>query len=67
MNIPKELVKKWRLIRSHGDADKMTKKLPGSYPELFNRALRGGKCSDEVFKVLAEFYDKKETMIKEYL
>jgi len=67
MEIPEKLRKKWEALRSPGDGDKMAEKLEGSAAETFNRAFREGKCRDEVFKVMAEFYEEKAKLIKEYL
>jgi hypothetical protein len=67
MEIPAKLLNKWKVLRSPGDADKMVEKLPGSAAETFNRAFREEKCRDEVFKVMAEFYEEKEKVIKAYL
>ena len=67
MEIPEKLRKKWEALRSPGDGDKMAEKLEGSAAETFNRAFREGKCRDEVFKVMAHFYEEKAKLIKEYL
>jgi hypothetical protein len=67
MEIPKELIGKWKVLRSKGDSDKMVEKVPGSAAETFNRAFREGRCRDEVFKAMAEFYEEKANLIKEYL
>lgn len=67
MNIPKELIEKWKVLRSPGDSDKMAAKLEGSASETFNRAFREGKSRDEVFKVMADFYEEKAKLIKEYI
>lgn len=67
MTIPEKLIKKWKVLKSPGDAGKLSDKLADSYPEMFNRALREGKCTDEVFAVMAPFYEEKEKMVKEYL
>lgn len=60
-------MEKWTVLRSPGDPDKMADRLPGSAGETFNRAFREGKCRDEVFRVMAEFYEEKANMIKEYI
>jgi hypothetical protein len=67
MTIPATLVKKWKLLRSPKDAQELTKLLPEYSDETFNRALRSGRCNDRVFKVMADFYEEKAAMIKEYL
>ena len=67
MKIPDKLRNKWQALRSLGDSEKMAEKLPGSAKETFNRAFREGKCRDDVFKVMAEFYEDKAALIKEYL
>jgi hypothetical protein len=41
---------------------------PGDYSdETINRALRTGRCNPEVFKAIADFYQKKAELIKVYL
>lgn len=67
MEIPAKLLNKWKVLKSPGDAEKMAEKLPGSAAETFNRAFREEKCRDEVFKVMAEFYEEKAKLIKEFL
>lgn len=67
MEIPAKLMNKWVALRSPGDAEKMAEVLPGSAAETFNRAFRKSKCRDEVFKVMAEFYEEKAKLIKEFL
>lgn len=67
MEIPEKLLKKWEILKSAGDSEKLAEKLQGSASETFNRAFREGKCRDEVFKVMAAFYDEKAELIKQYL
>lgn len=67
MILPKELIKKWQALRSPGDTSKMAEKASGTDKETFNRAFRTGKCNDDVFKVMADFYEEKAKLIKEYL
>ncbi len=45
----------------------MAERMEGGYAEIFNRAFREGKCNDDVFKIIADFYEEKATIIKEYL
>ena len=67
MEIPAKLIKKWQVLRTPGDSEKMSERLEGSAAETFNRAFREGKCRDEVFKIMAEFYEEKAKLIKEFL
>lgn len=67
MEIPAKLMDKWKALRSPGDTDKMADKLKGSAAETFNRAFREGKCRDEVFKIMAEYYDEKVEFLRQYL
>jgi hypothetical protein len=67
MLIEKKLLEKWKRLRSPDDARKMAEKIEGGYPELFSRAFRDGKCNDAVFKVMAEYYDEKAELVKQYL
>jgi hypothetical protein len=45
----------------------MAANLEGSAAETFNRAFREGKCRDEVFEVMASFYQEKAELIKQYI
>lgn len=67
MIIPDKLIKKWEVLRTAGDASKLAERMPDGYPEMFNRAFREGKCNDDVFKIMADFYEEKANLIKEYL
>jgi hypothetical protein len=67
MIITKELLEKWTVLRSPEDTKKLADRMEGGYPELFTRAFRDGKCNDDVFKVMADFYEEKARLIKEYL
>lgn len=67
MIIAKELLEKWTALRSPEDCKKLAEKMDGGYPELFARAFRDGKCNDDVFKLMAEFYEEKAKLIKQYL
>lgn len=67
MKIPEKLIRKWKALRSNGDATKMAEKIENGYPMLFIRAFNTGECSDKVFEVMAEFYKEKAELIKEYL
>lgn len=67
MDIPKRMLERWKALQSPGDAGKMVSKVERGYPEMFLRALRIGRCSEEVFKVMAKYYADKAKMIKEYL
>jgi hypothetical protein len=67
MLIEKKLLEKWTRLRSPDDTRKLAEKMEGGYPEIFTRAFRDGKCNDEVFKIMAEFYEEKVKVIKEYL
>lgn len=67
MVIPEKLIKKWEVLRSPSDAAKLAGKMEGGYSELFTRAFREGKCNDEVFKVMADFYNEKAELVKQVL
>ena len=67
MEIPQKLINKWKALRTAGDAVKMAEKVENGYAETFNRAFRIGRCSDDVFKIMAEFYEEKANLVKEYL
>lgn len=68
MIIPEKIMKKWAVLRTPGDPAKMAERNGEEYyPEIFNRAFREGRCNDDVFKIMADFYEEKANLIKEYL
>jgi hypothetical protein len=68
MIIPKELKEKWVVLRSHGDAAKIVALASEEgiecSDETVNRALRQGKCNDDLFRMIAAFYADKAEMVK---
>ena len=67
MIIPKKILSKWQVIRSPSDTKKLSDLMGGKYREAFARAFKTGKCSDEVFEVMAKFYEDKAKKIKGFL
>lgn len=67
MIIEKELLDKWKALRSSEDTTKLAEKMENGYPEIFMRAFREGKCNDDIFKIMADFYEEKANLIKQYL
>ena len=70
MTVPKELKEKWEALRSNGDAEKIsdTAKAPHTVtPQAVRAAMRSGKMSDHMFKLVADFYEKKAAMIAQYI
>ncbi len=67
MTIQSELLEKWKALRSPEDTAKLAEKMEGGYSELFARVFRFGKCNDDVFKIMAAFYEEKAKLIKQYL
>ena len=67
MTIPKKILAKWSALRSPEDTARLAESIESGYPEIFARAFRVGKCSDQVFEVMAKFYNDKEENIKQLL
>lgn len=68
MVIPKEILDKWKELRSHGDGKKIALENPDRINEMdFSRALNSGECSDEVFEIIGNFFNKKIERIKQFL
>lgn len=67
MLIEKKLLEKWTRLRSPDDTRKLAERIKDGYPEIFTRAFRDGKCNDAVFKIMAEYYDEKAELVKQYL
>ena len=67
MTIPAELLDKWKALKSHGDGKAILEKNPDLNPQYISRAFTTGECNDEVFKAMADFYQEKDEMVKNYL
>lgn len=68
MQIPDELFKKWTVLRSHGDGKKIAESNKGAITRTdVSRAFTNQECTDDIFKIIADFYSKKEKKVKAYL
>lgn len=67
MKVPEELLKKWNDLRSHGDGKAIVEQNPSITEMTVSRAFTTGECSDETFKVIADFYKAKEEQVNQYL
>lgn len=70
MEIPKELLEKWKVLRSQGDTKAIVDSMPDGQkvnPQTIRNAFNEGECNPEVFKAMAEFYTKRAESIAPYL
>jgi hypothetical protein len=70
MEVPKELLEKWKQLRAHGDTEKIASSMPEETrvsDETIRRVFSQGQCNDDVFKAMASFYEERAEMIKQYL
>lgn len=70
MEVPKGILKKWIGLKSPGDAAQIVSTMTDGNrvsDETIRRVFKEGKCSDEVFKAMADFYEKKAEIISQYL
>ena len=71
MIIPQQLFEKWKALRSEADTEKIAARVIETgfavTADTIRIVFRKGKASDEVFKVMAEYYAEKADMIKEYI
>ncbi len=66
MNIPDSLIEKWSSVKSYGDLKKLSVKA-GVHKNTILNAFREKKCNDEVFKIIAEYYEEKIIKVGKYL
>ncbi len=70
MEVPKELLEKWKALRSAGDPQEIAALMPEE-TRVVDQTIRNvyteGKCSDEVFDAMASFYQKKAEKVKQYI
>lgn len=70
MEVPQEILAKWKQLRTHGDAEKIAQTMPEATrvsDETIRRVFVNGQCNDDVFKAIADFYEARVEMIKQYL
>lgn len=70
MEVPKELMDKWKALRSAGDPQEIVASMPEEnrvVDQTIRNVFSESKCSDEVFDAMAEYYRKKEEKIKQYI
>ena len=71
MNVDTQLQEKWEVLRSKGDSAKIVAFAAKRNYEVtvrgVNQALRDGNMSDELFEVIADFYQQKADMVAAYL
>jgi hypothetical protein len=67
MQIPEDVLKKWKALRSYGDNRKIAEKCDGVIEMDVTRAFTKGECSDTVFVAIAGFYKEREETVKQYL
>lgn len=70
MEIPKELLEKWQVLRAKGDPKKIVESMSQDervVEQTIHNALNDGECSEIVFKAIADFYQKRADVIAQYL
>jgi len=70
MELPKEILEKWKQLRSHGDTEKIASSMPEEVrvsDETIRRVFTNGQCNEDVFKAMAAFYEERAELIKQYL
>jgi AcrR family transcriptional regulator len=65
MTIPKSIIEKWNGLSYKGDATKIAERAEVHYNTVYN-AFKDGKCSPELFEVIAEFYAERADLINQY-
>ena len=66
MTIPNKITEKWKLLRSKGDIALLANKAKVTTVTI-RTAMKDNECSDEVFKVIADFYEERAQLIKQYI
>lgn len=70
MEVPKELLEKWKALRSAGDPQEIVATMAEEnkvVDQTIRNVFSDGKCSDEVFEAMAEYYKKKAEKVKQYI
>ena len=66
MKINVIVLQKWTELRSENDTQRIAE-IAEVTPQTIRNAFNEGKCSDEVFEAMANYYKEKDELIKSYL
>lgn len=70
LTIPKEIKDMWTSLKSHGDSKILVERAKeiglDISDETINRAHRTGRCSEDVFRLMGEFYKEREELINQF-
>ena len=72
MQIPEQILTKWADLKSEGDPGKILEAYTEKHGtvlhvETIRLAIRTGNASDEVFEVIADFYEAKLKSLEKYM
>ena len=62
MEIPQEILAKWKMLREHGDIVKIAKEA-ASNKVTVGKALNEGECAEELFVKISAFYNRRESLL----
>jgi len=65
MQIPENILEKWKALRSSGDNKKIAELGKVSLVTV-STAFNKGECSEELLEVMGKFYNKKISKLKKY-
>lgn len=63
MIIPKNIQKKWKLLRQQGDIVQISN-TSGISKVTIGEALRNGDCNEITFEAIRDFYKQREQLLK---
>ncbi len=70
MEIPKDILEKWKALKATGDPKKIVESMPDNERvviQTIHNAFNDGHCSEAVFKAMGDFYKKRADTIAQYL
>ena len=66
MTIPVEQLDKWMQLKSHGDGKAIAEKA-GVNEQTVSYALKVGRANDELYAIMADYFQEKEQRFSDYL
>ncbi len=66
MQIPKNTLKKWETLKSNEDTPKLAEKA-GVSDQAIRNAFKYGKCSEETFIAIGQFYEERLKKIAPFI
>ena len=65
MKVPKNIIDRWDVYRSHGDLSEIAR-IAGVNVMTVHRVFTHGRITPDLFEIMAQFYAEREELLRQY-